>query len=182
MFDRRQNLPDARSDELLIEDQDEGVVVYDRRNDTAHWLDAAAASVWRMANGQRTIAELAAVCCLSESAVSDVLLRLDGLELMQEKADDGVSRRAVLRRMAKIGGTAAIVGPIISTIVVPNALATSSVCAKVTCNGFSFANCNSAKRDANGDCTSAPGCRSASTCVGTCSVGFGFSYSGTCSF
>ena len=118
--------PQARVEDLIVEDLDGGVVVYDRRNCTAHWLDASAASVWRMADGQRAVQQIARECDLSEPTVADVLLRLHGLELMAEKAGTGMPRRAALSRMARIGG-AAILAPVISSVVVPNALAASSV-------------------------------------------------------
>ena len=173
--------PRARVEDVLIETLDDGIVLYDRSNDTAHWLDASAAAVWRGADGQRTSAEIGQQCGLSEAAVADVLMRLDGLGLLG-KPDPGVSRRAALKRMGKIGGTAAILAPVISSVAVPVALATASVCNKLSCSSTGRPTCASATSNANAVCTGNAACRAASTCNCTCVGTSTFSCTGTCTF
>jgi hypothetical protein len=184
LHDRPQSKPEARTDDLLIEELDDGVVVYDRRDDSAHWLDSAAATVWRMSNAELTVPELAVRCGLDEPQVTDVLERLDGLDLMVQP---GVSRRAALRRIARVGGTAVVLAPVISSIAVPVALANTSQCAKVSCTTTQKDCAAAAKAQTDGDaiCQAAigAGCQATSTCVlaGTCTTP-GHTFAGTCTF
>ena len=174
--------PQARMDDLVVEEVDDGVVVYDRRTETAHWLDSSAAKVWRHADGSRELSQIAVDTELSAATVAEVVDRLEGLDLVLGGSDDGVSRRAALRKVAKIGGTAAILAPVISSVVVPDALATASVCDKISCSGTSFTSCTTAHNNANTFCHGQTGCRSTSTCNGTCTTGTPNRWSGTCSF
>jgi hypothetical protein len=45
---------------LLAQDVGDELVVFDERRYVAHRLNRTAAAVWRLADGQRTIADLAA--------------------------------------------------------------------------------------------------------------------------
>jgi hypothetical protein len=185
LHDREQIKPEARTDDLLIEELDDGVVVYDRRNDSAHWLDSAAAAVWRMSNAELTVGEIAVRCELDEEQVTDVLERLDGIDLMVEP---GVSRRTALRRIVRIGGTAVVLAPVISSIAVPVALANTSHCANVSCSNFVVTDCGTGKKptaQAAGDaiCKAAigSGCQATSTCTLTSCSNAGH-WVGFCSF
>lgn len=183
MSELSQVIPHARAEDVVVEEVDGGLIVFDRLSDTAHWLDPAAAAVWGMADGHSDVGVIAASCGRTEAEVAEVLLRLEGLNLMEEQSGGGLSRRAALKKMAKVGGTAVAGAAVISTVVVPNALATSSVCDKVTCStgGTTYQHCTDAQAAATGDCTSNPACRSQSVCNGTCGgSGSHRTYSGTC--
>ena len=52
-------LPRARKDDLLIQDLEDEVLIYDLKVDKAHCLNRAAATVWRHCNGRNTTAQLA---------------------------------------------------------------------------------------------------------------------------
>ncbi len=137
MSEPSQVVPLARTEDVVVEEVDDGLIVFDRLSDTAHWLDPTAAAVWGMADGQSDIGMIAASCGKTEAEVADVLIRLEGLNLMVEQNGTGLSRRAALKKMAQVGGTAVAGAAVISTVVVPNAFATSSVCDKVSCMGTS---------------------------------------------
>jgi len=52
-------LPHARSQDLVITDLDDEILVYDKARDKAHCLNQTAALVWKYSNGNRTVAEIA---------------------------------------------------------------------------------------------------------------------------
>ncbi len=167
-------------DDVVVEEVDEGLIVFDRLGDTAHWLDPAAAAVWRLANGHSDVATIAAAIDTSEAEVADVILRLDGLNLMVEQSGGGISRRAALKRIAKIGGAAAAGAAVISTVAVPNALATTSVCDKIACTGTAQY-CGDAAANAAAYCRAQAACGRRSSCEGSCHTSGGTStYSGMC--
>lgn len=55
----RTHLPQARTDDLVINELSDEVLVYDLQRDKAHCLNAAAASVWKQCDGRTTVAEIA---------------------------------------------------------------------------------------------------------------------------
>lgn len=167
----------------MVEEVDDGVIVFDRLSDNAHWLDPTAAAVWGMADGHREIGVIAASCGKTEAEVADVVLRLEGLSLMVEQNGGGISRRAALKRIAKIGGTAAAGAAVISTVIVPNALATASVCDKIACSATvgDYQGCGQASYLAGQYCIQQPACSNRSSCEGSCTnQGASSTYSGTC--
>jgi hypothetical protein len=56
-----QMAPESRKDQLLTQEVGDELVVYDERTNEAHRLNASAALVWRLADGQRSIEQIAAV-------------------------------------------------------------------------------------------------------------------------
>jgi hypothetical protein len=116
--------PTARSENLIIEELDRGVVVYDSLTQQAHALDPMAASVWRAADGHRTVSELADVTGLEKPAVVATLDQLHERGLFE--AGSSVSRRAMLRRTASLGAAAIAAAPLIETVVIPTAAAHAS--------------------------------------------------------
>jgi hypothetical protein len=130
--------PHAHTDQLLVEELADELLVYDQRDDTAHRLNRTAAVVWRNCDGTRDVAELAAVLAdeLGEVADEDlVTITLDDL------ADRGLvsgapiraaearrnSRRKFIRRVGTVGA-AALVLPVVRSIVAPEPAAAQSPC------------------------------------------------------
>src|SRR5688500_2189312 len=72
--------PIARRENLLVEEIGGEVVVYDRESDRAHSLNQTAALVWRHADGERSVAELAALVGSEFGAPADVELVRMALE------------------------------------------------------------------------------------------------------
>jgi hypothetical protein len=118
-------LPQARTEGLIAERLDDGLVIYDRLSDRAHSLDAAAAALWSLADGQRTVRQIARAAGLEEPVARAAIDRLaeKGLLLVEP----GVSRRSMLRRAAGIGAGALGAAPVIETLVIPVAAAHASV-------------------------------------------------------
>lgn len=115
----------ARTADLVVEELDDGLVVYDRRSDQAHWLDACTASVWRacrQSSGRPAIAQIAGVDAASCQGALDQLVAIG---LVETGRSAGLSRRAALVGAAKIGVAGSVAAPII-TAVIPAAAAAAS--------------------------------------------------------
>jgi hypothetical protein len=139
--------PRARHTDLVAEPVDDELVVYDRARDRAHRLNRSAALVWRHADGQRTVADLAALLreALDPHADEDLvwvaLDRLSAAHLLDpplaRSADEARrSRRAFIRKVGLLG-TVALLLPVVTTITAPTPADAQ------TCNCVSCCNCQS---------------------------------------
>jgi hypothetical protein len=135
--------PRARTNELLIEELENELLVYDLAADRAHRLNATAAAVFRHADGERTIADLVDVLAEEVGAVADedlVLITLDGLveaglvEQYEKRAtkDTRTSRRKFIARAGAVGAAAASL-PVVHSIVAPTVAQ-----ALTPCDGLEF--------------------------------------------
>jgi hypothetical protein len=138
--DRQYELkPRSVRENVLTQPMGVETLVYDERRHMAFCLNATSSAVWRLADGTRTMAEIAVVASLELGApVSEELayfaveeLRSDGLieitardEGQEHSARSGdaaartVSRRAMLQRLG-VGG--AMLLPVVAAIVAPTA-------------------------------------------------------------
>jgi hypothetical protein len=118
-----------REDGLLVQEVGDELVVYDQGRDRIHALNPTTARVWRHCDGQTSITEMAILLANELSLTADedlVWLTLDQLDkahLLQEplgKAIDAgkVSRREVIRKLA-LGGSLALLMPVIDSITAP---------------------------------------------------------------
>jgi hypothetical protein len=123
-------VPKARRDNLLVQEFDDEVVVYDQERHCAHRLNRTAALVWRHSDGQRTIADLALILQQELDLVADenlvwlTLDRLDQAHLLQESLQRSpeqtrLSRRQVVRK-ASLVGVLSLLLPVITTLVTPS--------------------------------------------------------------
>jgi hypothetical protein len=108
--------PRARTDELVVEELGDEVLVYDLRTDAAHCLDAQAAAVWRACDGETTAAEIAAATGTPSEGVDHALLDLDARDLIDSPPEH--SRREAMKIALTAGAIGAAV-PVIRSIVVP---------------------------------------------------------------
>ena len=149
------NYPQARHNDLVVQDMPGEVLVYDLSTNKAHCLNETSASVWRSCDGTNSIADIAKVLERNSGGkVSDdlVWLAIDQLNekgLLQAGTTSpfaGQSRRDVLK---KIGLASVIAIPVIASLVAPpNALASLSCQCLV-----------------NSDCTGKTGCSSQVHCA-----------------
>jgi|SRR5829696_1747380 len=137
----RDRAPRAREDGLLVEAVGDETVVYDSKTKEAHCLSPLAAVVFANSNGRTTIEQLASLAAerlgepVEEEQVLDALAQLEEREFMAVPASGqgGISRRGMLRRSAGVAG-GAVAASLVSTVVVPNAVAASSAtCANLEC-------------------------------------------------
>jgi len=152
--------PVARRDGLLTRDLKDELLVYARDEHRAHCLNRTAATVFRNADGTRTVADLARLVApeadrtASEAVVGETLARLAEAGLLErDPAATGWSRRDVVRR---VGIGAAILLPAIASVVAPTPAEAAATCA-TTC---------ASKADGT-PCT----CFSANPCTATCVSG-----------
>ena len=144
--------PLARSEDLIVEELGDEVLVYDSNSDTAHCLSPDAARVWRHCDGGTSIESLTAQVSLSAERVEDALHELERCELLKARptlTGDGHTRRELGLKVAKVGAAAAAM-PLIVSVAAPSPAmaATPAFCAQ-----FSSGNCGS-----NTGCSKEVGC------------------------
>jgi len=125
----------ARSAGLLVRDLQGELVVYDTESHRAHCLNATAAFVFRHADGRRTPVEIAALLGpgADEGLVATALGQLGAAGLLEpvsggtpsRRSDSRSSRREVLTR---VGFGAAILAPVVASLVVPTPAEAAATC------------------------------------------------------
>lgn len=189
----------ARTDELVVRELGDELLVYDEREDVAHCLSSTAASVWQACEGGASFEDLVARVDLDgeaeggEGRIAAALEELSAKQLLQGPSlVSGITRRHALRRMAGVGA-AAVATPLIvsATVKTPYASAAClqqySVCTAdsqcctylgliCTSGGASGSHatkyCNTSTCTPNGSKPGGNSCTSANQglcCSGTCS-------------
>lgn len=107
-------VPAARIKELVTNEVDGEVLVYDQATHHIHHLNETSAAVWRLCDGQRTLAEVARAAGIRPETVQVALGKLaDASLLRDELALDlrapAQSRRAFMKKAAIAGAIPAIV-------------------------------------------------------------------------
>ncbi len=136
-------LPKARERSLIVEELDDETLVYDRIHDRAHCLNLCAATVWRAADGETTVAEMASRLRElglphDESVVRMAVYRLRNAGLLEEgeKAsaeDRPVTRKEVLRVLGRAAGIALIL-PAVTSVTAPLAAQAASCVTSTQCS------------------------------------------------
>jgi DNA-binding MarR family transcriptional regulator len=158
MSDLNHFRPKARADGIVAERVDDGLVVYDERSATAHYLSDAAASVWDRCDGRRPPEEIAAELGFGLETVQRALAELVQTGLLERHtAEPGLSRREAAIRLAQAGG-AAFAAPLIYSVTVP-----ASAFAAASCVGKTAPNCTAGKNKSVSDTTDCP-CSSSLVC------------------
>ena len=163
--------PKARSYKLLIHEVDGETVIYDQHRETAHRLNPTAAFVWRHADGNTSVEQMATMLANEFDVPEDPKLvflaldRLDKAELLREGVEvpDGVTRRRMVRMLATAAGSVALV-PVVSSIIAPTpAMAQSGGGGGGTPPDVSCEDLSPALRA--GQCETVP-CQTGGACVG----------------
>lgn len=143
MEPENRRLPRARTEELLVEELGEEVLVYDQRRDRAHCLNRAAALVWRACDGRTTVTDVAArlegelAVPAGEPVVWMALHRLERARLLAEPVElpaprARFSRREVVRALGIAGGLALAL-PAVESIVAPLAAQAATCIPRADC-------------------------------------------------
>jgi hypothetical protein len=124
-------VPRARAEGLIIQELPDELLVYDLDRHRSHCLNRTAALVWRHCDGKTTVLEMTTLLQrefaepFDEDVVWLALKRLQRARLLQDPADlpesGSSSRRALMRRMAMVGGAA-----LVASIPVPSARAAAA--------------------------------------------------------
>ena len=141
--------PRARTDDLVIEEVDDELLVYDSTNKRGHCLSATAARVWRACDGHSDVSALSEALELDAEVVSQALDELEALELLDTQGlnvvqagsgnGDGLTRRQLARRSARVGAGLAA-APLVYSINVSSAMALATP-TPFQCNLFTVQSC-----------------------------------------
>ncbi|HEX7588208.1 MAG TPA: PqqD family peptide modification chaperone [Anaerolineae bacterium] len=162
--------PHARSDELVVTELGDEVLVYDKARDKAHCLNQTAALVWKYSNGKRTVSEIAAAMQnklhspVDEQIVWYALGQLEKDHLMEGRLPvpnelAGISRREFVKTMGKVA--VAVTVPIVISLTAPRAALAVSCLADGT-------PCLSGTQCCSGNCGTAVGPARGPASVGVC--------------
>ena len=112
--------PLARSEDLVVEELGDELLVYDLTTDQAHALGPAAARVWRACDGKTDAVAFSVELGLDGETVTRALEELRECGLLDDgsKLAPGISRRDLSLRVAKVGGAVAA-SPLIASLAVP---------------------------------------------------------------
>lgn len=132
-------VPKARKENLVVQELDGEVLIYDLNTNKAFCLNEASALVWQACDGNKNVSEIRNLLGKQlNSPVNDdfVWLALDQLKkdnLIENKDEviadfNGMSRREVIR---KVGFASIVALPLISALVAPSAISAQSAGAAV---------------------------------------------------
>lgn len=116
--------PLARTEDLVTTETKDEVLVYDQVRHHIHHLNVTAAAVWRMCDGQRTVAQIAREADIEEDAVWLALRKLADTHLLDGEIAAGPGGRQSRRSFLKKAGIATI--PAIVSTTAPIAKAAAS--------------------------------------------------------
>jgi hypothetical protein len=129
-----QVLPLARTDQLVVQELPDEVLVYDLERHKAHCLNRASAAVWKRCDGRTTIAEMTRqlgrelAAPVDDDVVWLALGQLRRFHLLEEKSGSvgmfKVSRRDLVRKYLP----AALAVPLILSVPAPTPAQTLSRC------------------------------------------------------
>lgn len=127
--------PLARTDNLVIQDLPDEVLVYDLATNKAHCLNQSAMLVWKACDGDHTVSEISQLLSKTTGNSVDenfIWLAIDQLneKNLLEKgispAFAGESRRSVIKKI----GMAAVIGlPIVASLTAPTSVLAATSCA-----------------------------------------------------
>jgi hypothetical protein len=129
MPDTRRPLPEARREDIVVQELPDETLVYDLKRHKALCLNRAAGLVWKHCDGRTSVAEMAVLLeqglqtpVVEEEVVWFALERLEKARLLQEKVipPSGVARLS-RRELVQMGLVAAIAVPAILSVVAPRA-------------------------------------------------------------
>lgn len=162
--------PLARQASLIVKEVENETLVYDLETDKAHCLNETAARVWRLCDGHNSVSEIArrlsakATGTVDENVISLALDQLEKFKLLEQPREKRAYRGDMSRRqLVRTLGVAAIVLPMVTSILVPVAAQQASClkngqpcegeedercCGNCQLTGQSFV-CNSAGQNEN---------------------------------
>ncbi len=182
---KSQNKPVRRKEDIIVQELNGEVLIYDLKANKAVCLNETSSLVWDACDGNQSVSEISQAIGkkLNSPANEDIVwLALDQLKkekLIANGAEvvskfDGMSRREVIR---KVGLGTMIALPLVSSLVAPTAANAQSVCAGActcTLTGMTVGAGNPCAPPNTGGCSNLLGC--------TCRANDGGNnFSGTCS-
>jgi hypothetical protein len=137
-------IPKARKSELVIQELDNEILIYDLQTDKVFSLNETSALVWELATGDRNVTEIAQIVSqklnfpTNEDLIWLALEQLKKENLIEENSVEsspfiGMKRREIIK---KVGLSTLLTLPLIVSLTTPTAAqsGSSSVCSPVSCN------------------------------------------------
>lgn len=127
MPDTRRSLPEARREDIVVQELPDETLVYDLKRHKALCLNRAARLVWKCCNGRTNVAEMALLLerelrtTVGQEVVWFALERLEKAHLLQERLSPPSDVARLSRRELVRMGFAAIAVPVILSVVAPRA-------------------------------------------------------------
>jgi hypothetical protein len=122
--------PRGCSEGIVTEAAGDELLVYVQATNTAHALSTDATAVWKCCDGQNSAKDIARRVGLEKTRVGQALDELSAAGLIEEPPP-GISRRALYKRIAKLGA-AAVSAPLIYSVAIPApSVAQSSLCGEL---------------------------------------------------
>jgi hypothetical protein len=136
-----ETMPLARTEQLIVQELPDETLVYDSVTHKAHCLNKTAAAIWRHCDGRSTVAEAADALHelhglpRDERIVEFTLQQFAKAKLLDapavgRAAEKKMSRRELAKHVGVTVGAAAVLLPLISSIVAPTAYAAASLLPK----------------------------------------------------
>lgn len=119
-------VPAARTIDLVTTESKDEVLVYDQAVHHIHHLNATAAKVWRLCNGERTVSEIALEAGIAEDAVKLALRTLEDAQLLDAPLATTMRGTQSRRSFMKKAAVAGVAVPAIISISAPSASAGQS--------------------------------------------------------
>jgi hypothetical protein len=135
------NHPIGRKDNLVVQNMDGEILIYDLNINKAFCLNETSALIWQECDGSKSVAQISESISrklnspLNEDFVWLALDQLKEEKLIANSEEiapnfNGMSRREVIK---KVGLASVVALPLVSGLVAPPAVAASSVCVAVSC-------------------------------------------------
>ncbi len=154
-------IPISRKDDIVVQEVDGEVLIYDLKKDKAFCLNKTSALVWQACDGKRTITDISNWLGQQLNSQTDedvVWIALDQLteENLLEKdihiETNGLSRREVIK---KIGMTSMVALPLVAMLSFPQR-AVAQTCSASICEGNASGLCGQGQRCCRGTCQQGP--------------------------
>lgn len=175
---KSQNKPLRRKEEIIVQELNGEVLIYDLKTNKAVCLNETSSMVWDACDGNQSVSEISQSIGkkLNSPANEDIVwLALDQLKKERLIANggevvskfDGMSRREVIR---KVGLGTMIALPLVSSLVAPTAVSAQSTSTCRTGSPFGSQQRNGCNCQSSGNCLSNICCGGGGTGTGTCSA------------
>lgn len=124
--------PSSRTADVIVQEIDGEVLIYDLNSHQALALNETASKVWNLLDGKSTISDIAET---AQIPVEIVMLSIDELQkkdLLEEKVEMGLAKDRVSRRkMLASVAASAVALPVIASIIAPTAAHAQSGCPSI---------------------------------------------------
>lgn len=172
-------LPAARKENIVVQEVDGEVLVYDLSSNKAYCLNGTSAAVYMACDGFTAADEVRRRHKFTDDLIDLALEQLDENGLLQERGKFSASSGAINRRDAlrKVATASAFALPLIMSVAVPTALYAQSICG-AACAGVGI--CGGACPNCTGAGICSAGAGPCANIGGSC-IGFGTCFAGVCS-